>query len=67
MIKLCLKILGFMFGNIPSVKQHIDYMLLKAKKKLWSLRHVKKSRMKEEEMFSKFILFDMTSNGLTEI
>ena len=33
-----LKILGFKFGNAPSIKTHVSYMLQKARNKLWTLR-----------------------------
>ena len=45
-----LKILGFKFGNTPSVKPHVEYMLEKARKKLWIIRHIKKSGVKESDL-----------------
>ena len=50
-----LKILGFMFGDTPSVRQHVDYMLGKARKKLWILRHVKKAGMSQSDMLKTYL------------
>ena len=49
-----LKILGFIFGTGPSIKPHIDYMLCKANKKLWMLRHVKKAGMSQADLLKIF-------------
>ena len=49
-----LKILGFMFGPKPTVRYHVDNILNKARRKLWTLRHVKKAGMKEEDMMKIF-------------
>ena len=38
-----LKIIGFMFSNKPNVGLHVDYMIKKAKRKLWTLRHLKQA------------------------
>ena len=43
-----LKILGFKFSTQPTVKLHVSYMLEKARKKLWILRHVKKAGVGED-------------------
>ena len=51
-IKSCnnLKILGFMFGPKPTVRPHIDNVMLKARKKLWTLRHLKRAGLGKEDM-----------------
>ena len=49
-----LKILGFMFGNTPSVRPHIDYMLMKARKKMWTMRNLKKAGMLADDMLKVF-------------
>ena len=49
-----LKILGFMFSRQPSVKCHVNYMVSKAKKKLWTLRHVKKAGLGQEDLLRTF-------------
>ena len=49
-----LKILGFVFGSTPSVKPHVEYMLKKARKKLWTLRHVKRAGLGEEYLLRTF-------------
>ena len=49
-----LKILGFMFGEKPSIHPHVDYIVQKAKKKLWSLRHVKKAGMQQSDLLNIF-------------
>ena len=49
-----LKILGFMFGTKPTVRPHIDYMVSKAKKKLWSLRHLKRAGMEQQDLLKIF-------------
>ena len=52
-----LKILGFIFGDKPTVKPHIDYMLMKAKKKLWSLRHVKRAGLGTDGLLKFYFTF----------
>ena len=56
--KICstdeLKILGFKFGSSPSVKPHVDYMISKAQKRLWTIRHAKKSGMSENDLLKLF-------------
>ena len=49
-----LKILGFVFGRLPTVKYHVEYMLNKARRKLWTLRHVKKAGLGEEDLLRTF-------------
>ena len=49
-----LKILGFIFGNKPSVKPHVEYMLNKARKRLWTLRQVKKAGLAKEDLLKVF-------------
>ena len=49
-----LKILGFKFGTTPSVKIHVQYMVQKALRKLWTLRHVKKAGLNQSDMLKIF-------------
>ena len=49
-----LKILGFKFGRSPTVKVHVEYMLQKARRKLWTLRHVRRAGLCEEDMLQIF-------------
>ena len=49
-----LKILGFIFGKNPTVKPHVNYMLGKARKKLWALRHVKKAGLDQSDLLKIF-------------
>ena len=43
-----------MFGSKPSVGTHVDYMLEKVYKKLWTLRNIKRAGMNEEDMLKIF-------------
>ena len=43
-----------MFGKKPSVRPHIDFMLKKARRKLWILRHVKRAGLKEADLLRIF-------------
>ena len=52
-----LKILGFIFGSKPTVRPHIDYMIGKAKRKLWLLRHVKRAGLPESDLLKFYIAF----------
>ena len=56
--KICssdeLKNLGFIFGNKPSVQPHVNYMLQKARKKLWVLRNLKRMGMGEADLLNIF-------------
>ena len=49
-----LKILGFVFGQKPTVRPHVDYMLAKARKKLWALRHLKRAGLSESDLLSNY-------------
>ena len=49
-----MKILGFVFGDKPTVKPHVEYMLKKAKKRLWTLRHIKRAGLGEEDLLRAF-------------
>ena len=49
-----LKILGFQFGNRPTVRAHVDYMLKKARKKIWALRNVRRAGMNCADMLKIF-------------
>ena len=49
-----LKILGFKFGSRPTVRDHVDFMLDKARKKLWTVRHLKKNGMESEDLIKIF-------------
>ena len=40
-----MKIIGFTFGEKPTVKYHIDHTIIKFKKKLWMLNHLKKANL----------------------
>ena len=50
-----LNILGFMFGKELSVRAHINYMLDKAKKKLWTLRHLKRADLGKGDLLNIFL------------
>ena len=52
-----LKILGFVFGETPSVKYHIEYMLNKARRRLWTLRHCKKAGLCKDDLLNVFNVF----------
>ena len=41
-----LKILGFMFGNRPTVHRHIEYTHQKFTRSVWTIRHLKKANLK---------------------
>ena len=45
-----LKMLGFIFGSTPSVRPHVNYMVKKANKKLWILRHLRRAGLEEEDL-----------------
>ena len=49
-----LKMLGFMFGKDPSVQTHVNFMLEKARKKLWLLRHLKRAGLEVDDMLKLF-------------
>ena len=36
-----LKVLGFIFGKKPTVQKHVDYILKKARSRLWAIRNIK--------------------------
>ena len=40
-----MKILGFTFGATPSVGYHVDAMIMKFRKSLWTLNHLKYANM----------------------
>ena len=42
---MTMKILGFMFGNKPNVGYQVDYLVLKFRRRLWSIYHLKRSGM----------------------
>ena len=43
-----MKILGFMFDDSPTPKAHVEYLLEKYNRSLWSLFHLKRAKMTEE-------------------
>ena len=43
-----------MFGNKPTVNLHVSYMLNKARKKLWTLRNVKRAGMQPTDLLKIF-------------
>ena len=45
-----LKILGFHFNDTPTINFHIEKMLAKARDRIWSLRHLKKYGMGEQDL-----------------
>ena len=45
-----LKILGFHFGNDPSPALHVEKMKEKFRRRLWCLRHMKRSGMSESDL-----------------
>ena len=49
-----LKILGYVFGTQPNAWPHVEYMLDKARRKLWTLRHLKKSGMEQSDLLKIF-------------
>ena len=40
-----MKILGFVFGNKPTVTAHIDYIVEKYNRAVWSINHIKRAGM----------------------
>ena len=52
-----LKILGFVFGNTSSVWPHVNYMLNKARKRLWTICHAKKAGMGKVDLLKIFNVF----------
>ena len=42
-----LKILGFLFGRSPSVGYHVNYMIKKFNRSIWSVRHLKRARLEK--------------------
>ena len=49
-----LKILGFVFGTSPTVRPHVEYMLKKARRRLWTLRHVKRAGLGQSDLLRTF-------------
>ena len=45
-----IRILGFTFGSKPSVGPHIDAMVVKARRRLWVLRHLRHFGMEENKL-----------------
>ena len=43
-----------MFGSSPNVNAHVDYMLSKVNRKLWTLRNIKKAGMSKDDMINVF-------------
>ena len=43
-----IKVLGFQFGTRPTARYHIDYLIKKFNKLLWSIYHLRKARMTQE-------------------
>ena len=52
-----LKILGFNFNQKPTIALHVNIMLQKVRQKLWSLRHLKKWGMKENDLLHFYTVF----------
>ena len=46
-----------MFSDKPTVRAHVDYMLNKARKKLWILRHVRKAGLSTGDLLNTFNTF----------
>ena len=40
-----MKILGFVFGKKPNVSEHVDYVITKYYRAVWSISHIKKSKI----------------------
>ena len=45
-----LKILGFIFGNKPDISAQYDSMLLKFRRRVWVLRHLKKAKISDGDL-----------------
>ena len=45
-----IKILGFEFGNKPTMQQHVESVILRLRRKVWMLRHLKKLGFNEPEL-----------------
>ena len=43
-----------MFGTKPNVEPHVNYMLSKVRKKLWTLRHLKRAGMSSADLLKVF-------------
>ena len=52
-----MKILGFHFGNQPTVDKHIEVMLSKARKRLWIIRNLKNAKASNEDLKGCFCAF----------
>ena len=50
-----MKMLGFIFSDRPNVNDHVDYIVRKATKKLWTLRHLKKAGMSSCDLLKVYI------------
>ena len=47
-----MKILGFVFGERPSVYEHINYVCQKFKKAIWSVTHIKRAGIDTKTMIT---------------
>ena len=50
-----LKILGFIFGRNPTIKNHIDMIKLKFRRRVWILRHLKKADIPESDLIKLYL------------
>ena len=45
-----MKVLGFEFGQKPTMHLHVESVILKIRRKVWMLRHLKKLGFTESEL-----------------
>ena len=50
-----MKVLGFVFGQKPTVNYHLEYTLKKFKKKIWILNHLKKADIDKNTMLQVYM------------
>ena len=52
-----LKQLGFVFGRKPGMRDHLDYMSLKFRRRLWYLRHLRSAGLSEDDLKAMYRCF----------
>lgn len=52
-----LKLLGFIFDERPSPHAQVDFMVAKFRKRLWSLRYLKRSGMENSDVLAAYITY----------
>ena len=52
-----LKILGYVFNSNPRPQAHIENILKKFRKRVWSIRYLKQAGLKEEDLLKVYVTF----------